>query len=63
VHGTHPKATQAPVGHASITTTMDENGHLFPEPNDQTKAALGNVFGPAADNLPTNKEEELRLNA
>jgi hypothetical protein len=42
---------------------MDEYGHLFPESNDQTNAALENVFGPSADKLPTNNEAELRLNA
>jgi integrase len=61
--GTHPKAIQALVGHASITTTMDEYGHLFPESNEQTNAALENFFGPSADKLPTNNEAKFRLNA
>jgi integrase len=61
--GTHPKAIQALVGHASIKTTMDEYGHLFPESNEQTTAALENVFGPSAAKLPTNNEGELRRNA
>jgi integrase len=29
--GTHPKAIQARMGHASITITLDRYGHLFPE--------------------------------
>ena len=26
----HPKAIQARMGHASITTTLDRYGHLYP---------------------------------
>jgi integrase len=36
--GAHPKAIQARMGHASITTTLDRYGHLFPE-QDATVAA------------------------
>jgi integrase len=28
--GAHPKAIQERLGHASITTTLDSYGHLFP---------------------------------
>ena len=28
--GAHPKAIQARLGHASITTTLNQYGHLFP---------------------------------
>ena len=28
--GAHPKAIQARLGHASITTTLNTYGHLFP---------------------------------
>jgi integrase len=27
--GAHPKASQAPLGHATITTTLNTYGHLF----------------------------------
>ena len=30
--GAHPKLIQARLGHASITTTLDRYGHLFPTP-------------------------------
>jgi integrase len=30
VEGAHPKAIQARMGHASITTTLNTYGHLFP---------------------------------
>jgi integrase len=30
MQGAHPKAIQARLGHASITTTLNTYGHLFP---------------------------------
>ena len=51
----HPKAIQSLVGHASIQTTMDTYGHLFPEADEQASAALQALFGEVADKLPTNK--------
>lgn len=29
--GTHPKAIQATLGHASVSVTLDVYGHVFPE--------------------------------
>lgn len=53
--GVHPKAIQSLVGHASIQTTIDTYGHLFPNANEHASAALQDLFGEAADKLPTNK--------
>ena len=33
--GAHPKAIQTRMGHASITTTLDRYGHLFPDVDQQ----------------------------
>lgn len=38
--GAHPKAIQARMGHASITTTLDRYGHLFPEMDEQIAVEL-----------------------
>lgn len=42
--GAHPKEIQARLGHASITTTMDRYGHLFPSLGAQLDANLEHVF-------------------
>lgn len=42
--GAHPKEIQARLGHASITTTMDRYGHLFPSLGAQLDASLEEVF-------------------
>lgn len=42
--GAHPKEIQARLGHASITTTMDRYGHLFPSLGAQLDANLDEIF-------------------
>lgn len=41
--GAHPKAIQARLGHASITTTLNTYGHLFPSLDVELAERLGNV--------------------
>lgn len=54
--GAHPKAVQEMLGHASITTTMDRYGHLFPALHDELAERLGETFAAArADSLPTDR--------
>jgi integrase len=38
--GAHPKEIQARLGHASITTTLDQYGHLFPSLGSQLDESL-----------------------
>ena len=38
--GEHPKAIQTPIGHGSISVTMDRYGHLMDGLDDQTAARL-----------------------
>lgn len=47
--GLHPRVIQARLGHKSIVETMDTYGHLFPDQNEETAAALQRLFGTAAD--------------
>lgn len=42
--GQHPRVIQARLGHKSITETMDTYGHLFPESEDETRAAANSLF-------------------
>jgi integrase len=46
--GLHPRVIQARLGHRSIVETMDTYGHLFPDQNDETTAALDRLFGDGA---------------
>jgi integrase len=46
--GLHPRVIQARLGHTSIVETMDTYGHLFPDQNNETTAALDSLFGEAA---------------
>ena len=41
VEGAHPKAIQARLGHASITTTLNTYGHLFPSLDVELAERLG----------------------
>lgn len=41
--GAHPKAIQARMGHASITTTLDRYGHLFPEMDESIADDLDRI--------------------
>jgi integrase len=45
--GAHPKEIQARLGHASIMTTMDQYGHLFPSLGAQLDGNLERVFNEA----------------
>lgn len=45
--GGHPKEIQARLGHASIVTTMDRYGHLFPALGSQLDDRLDGEFGGA----------------
>jgi len=47
--GAHPKLIQARLGHASITTTLDRYGHLFPSVEEALAEALDAAF--AASNV------------
>lgn len=42
--GAHPKLIQARLGHASITTTLDRYGHLFPSVEEALADALDATF-------------------
>lgn len=42
--GEHPKVIQARLGHASITETMDTYGHLWPDAEEATRAAVDRAF-------------------
>jgi integrase len=41
--GAHPKAIQARLGHASITTTLNLYGHLFPSLDVELAERLDDV--------------------
>lgn len=50
--GANPKAIQARMGHATITTTLDRYGHLFDGHDDKWLDGLDAAFGAAgADNV------------
>ena len=42
--GAHPKEIQARLGHASITTTLNTYGHLWPSLGAQLDAKIKVVF-------------------
>jgi hypothetical protein len=47
------KVLQARLGHSSAKTTLDVYGHLFPDEEDRTKAAIDGALGiPAASARP-----------
>jgi integrase len=46
--GAHPKEIQARLGHASITTTLNTYGHLWPSLGAQFDAKIELVFREAA---------------
>ena len=51
--GASVKVVQARLGHASAKTTPDVYGHLFPDEEDRTRAALDAVLGnPASATRP-----------
>jgi integrase len=51
--GAHPKEIQARLGHASITTTLDRYGHLFPSLGSQLDESLEVAFREARSSRGT----------
>jgi integrase len=51
--GAQPMTLKALMGHASITTTLDRYGHLFPGHDDEVMDGLDATFNavPAPDNV------------
>lgn len=52
--GSHPKAIQARMGHASINVTLDRYGHLFPELDEAIAEAFGRRLEEAQRRRATN---------
>jgi integrase len=52
-HGASVKVVQARLGHASAKETLDVYGHMWPDSEDMTRAAVDEVLGSAADCLRT----------
>lgn len=50
--GAHPQLIQARLGHASITTTLDRYGHLFPSVEEALADALDATFNDASTPIP-----------
>lgn len=46
--GASVKVLQARLGHASARTTLDVYGHLFPDEEDRTRAAIDEALAPPA---------------
>ena len=53
--GADVKVVQARMRHASAKTTLDKYGHLWPDSDDSTRAAVAAVFAARADSLRTEK--------
>jgi integrase len=51
--GADVKVVQARMRHASAKTTLDTYGHLWPDSDDSTRAAIDVVMAARADNLRT----------
>ena len=51
--GSDLKVVQARLRHASAKTTLDTYGHLWPDTDDSTRAAIEAVMAARADNLRT----------
>ena len=49
--GAHPKEIQARLGHASITTTLNTYGHLWPSLGVQLDEAMDPAFQEARANV------------
>jgi integrase len=52
---TDVKVVQARLRHASAKTTLDTYGHLWPDSDDSTRAAIEGVMAAREDNLRTGK--------
>ena len=53
--GADVKTVQARLRHASAKTTLDTYGHLWPDRDESTRAAVEAVFAARADSLRTNR--------
>lgn len=53
--GASVKVVQARLGHASAKTTLDVYGHLFPDEEDRTRAAIDAELGTAASSFRLNQ--------
>ena len=51
--GADVKVVQARTRHASAKTTLDASGHLWPDSDDTTRAAIDAVMAARADNMRT----------
>jgi integrase len=49
--GAHPKEIQARLGHASITTTLNTYGHLWPSLGEQLDQRMEDAFHQARANV------------
>lgn len=52
-HGESVKVVQARLGHATAAETLDTYSHLWPDADDQTRAAIDSVLGAAGDSAGT----------
>ncbi|HEY3702602.1 MAG TPA: hypothetical protein VGL32_10120 [Acidimicrobiales bacterium] len=50
----HPKAVQSPMGHSSITVTLDRYGHFFPELDEALVVSFGERLAAACERRPPN---------
>jgi len=57
-HGESVKVVQARLGHATAAETLDTYSHLWPDSEDQTRAAIDSVLGAVADSLRTSGASE-----
>ncbi len=57
-HGESVKVVQARLGHATAAETLDVYSHLWPDSEDQTRAAIDSVLGAPADSLRTSAAAE-----
>ncbi|MBA3800479.1 MAG: site-specific integrase, partial [Geodermatophilaceae bacterium] len=51
--GADVKVVQARLRHASAKTTLDTYGHLWPDSDDSTRAAIGAVLADRANDRKT----------
>ena len=57
--GLHPRVIMARMGHSSIVETMDRYGHLFPDAEDATRAALDDLFARDAQGTRVDRPHSL----
>lgn len=59
--GAHPKSIQERMGHASITTTLDRYGHLFPSLDERIADGLDEVYETGRRNGESGNAKVLEL--